>query len=131
SGDQANSEVAPPALPGFPLEVSPISATIAENGQPLVFSPALAGDAIAVETDGSSGMCFVPVGLVWPFPDKPRNFSKDVPASARGDNFRPSAFIMLVSPELVTIENFAAQDGQAKKTPSEPSSGFSTFSRFI
>ena len=34
---------------------------------------------------------------------------------------------MFVSPTLVTIENFALQDGQAKNTPREPSSGFSTF----
>jgi hypothetical protein len=48
-----------------------------------------------------------------------------------GLSFNPKAFIMFVSPELVTIENFALQEGQAKKTPSDPSSGFSTFSRFI
>ena len=35
---------------------------------------------------------------------------------------------MFVSPALVTIENFALHEGQAKKTPRDPSSGFSTFS---
>jgi hypothetical protein len=31
----------------------------------------------------------------------------------------------------VTIVKRAPQDGQAKNTPSEPSAGFSTFSKFM
>jgi hypothetical protein len=55
----------------------------------------------------------------------------DVSGADFGLSFSPNEFIMFVSPALVTIENFALHDGQAKKTPSEPSSGFSTFSRLI
>jgi hypothetical protein len=55
----------------------------------------------------------------------------DVSGADFGLSFSPKEFIMFVSPAFVTIENFALQEGQAKKTPREPSSGFSTFSRLM
>jgi hypothetical protein len=103
---------------------------MAEKGQPLAFSGALAGDAAVAATAGGAGLGFVAEAL-WPFPARARSPSMEASGAAFAPSFNPKEFIMFVSPAFVTIENFALQDGQAKKTPREPSSGFSTFSRLI
>ncbi len=103
---------------------------MAEKGQPLAFSGAFAGDASVATTAGSGELGFG-AAATWPFPPSVRSPSIEAAGSDLAPSFNPNEFIMFVSPALVTIENFALQDGQAKKTPREPSCGFSTFSRLI
>jgi hypothetical protein len=91
----------------------------------------LAGEAAVAETTGVDADGFVAAGAVWPFPANACNPSMEAAGAAFAPSFNPKEFIMFVSPAFVTIENFALQDGQAKKTPRDPSSGFSTFSRLM
>jgi len=61
----------------------------------------------------------------------PRVISKGWAASVRPPSLTPSELTICVSPGFVTIENLALHEGQAKKTPSDPSAGFSTFSKVM
>src|SRR4029079_14633244 len=61
----------------------------------------------------------------------PRVISNGCACALRPPNCTPSELTICVSPGLVTIENLAPQEGQPKNTPSDPSPGFSTFSKFM
>jgi hypothetical protein len=61
----------------------------------------------------------------------PRVISNGSAAAGLPPSFTPSEATICVSPGLVTMENFAPQEGHPKKTPSDPSPGFSTFSKFM